>query len=104
MTSAQRMSALPQLPTLVELFKTQDLAMDAWFGLWAPAGTPQPVVEALFKAVARAYEDASLRADAETAGALVSLSASPTEFTKFIEGETLKFDRLVKAARLSAGN
>jgi tripartite-type tricarboxylate transporter receptor subunit TctC len=103
-TSAQRMSALPQLPTLVELLKTQDLAMDAWFGLWAPAGTPQPVVEALFKAVARAYEDASLRADAESAGALVSLSASPAEFTKFIEGETLKFDRLVKAARLSAGN
>lgn len=40
-TSAQRMPALPEVPALVELFKSPDLVLDAWFGLWAPTRTPQ---------------------------------------------------------------
>jgi tripartite-type tricarboxylate transporter receptor subunit TctC len=100
-TSAQRMPGLPNVPTLVEVFKTQDLALDAWFGLWAPAGTPPQVVDTLFKAVAKAYEDPKLRADSDATGALVALSSSPAEFTKFMQAETIKLDKLVKAARLS---
>jgi tripartite-type tricarboxylate transporter receptor subunit TctC len=100
-TSGQRMPGLPDVPTLVEVFKTPDLALDAWFGLWAPARTPAPVVDVLFKAVARTYGDPALRAESEAIGALVALSESPSEFTKFIEAETAKFQKLVKAARLS---
>ncbi len=100
-SSAQRMPALPDVPTLVEVFKTQDLALDAWFGLWAPAGTPPEVVDILFKAVVKTYGDPTLRADSEAAGALVALSSSPAEFTKFMEAETLKLDKIVKAAHLS---
>jgi len=101
-TSRERMPNLPNVPTLVESLKAPDLALDAWFGLWAPAGTPPAVVDALFKAVAKAYDDAALRADSEAAGAIVALSASPAEFTKFVETETQKFDTIVKAANLSA--
>jgi len=100
-TSGQRMAALPNVPTLVEVFKTQDLALDAWFGVWAPANMPAPIVDALFKAVTATYQDAALRADSEAAGAVVALSASPAEFTRFIEAETRKLDKLVKAARLT---
>jgi len=100
-TSAQRMPALPNVPTLVEVFKTQELALDAWFGLWGPANMPPQVVDALFKAVTAAYQDPALRADSEAAGAVVALSASPAEFTRFIEAETRKLDRIVKAARLT---
>ena len=98
-TSAQRMAAFPNVPTLVEVFKTPELALDAWFGLWAPAGTPPQLVDLVFKAVAKTYEDPALRADAEAAGAIVALSRSPEEFRSFIESETVKFDKLVKAAR-----
>jgi tripartite-type tricarboxylate transporter receptor subunit TctC len=100
-TSAQRMRSLPEVPTLVEAFKTQDLAVDSWFGLWAPAGAPPKIVDTLFKAVGKTYEDAALRADSEAAGAPIALSASPAEFTKFIEAETVKFEKIVKAAGLS---
>jgi tripartite-type tricarboxylate transporter receptor subunit TctC len=100
-TSAQRMPGLPNVPTLVEVFKTQELALDAWFGLWAPADTPPQVVDALFKAVVKTYDDPTLRADSDATGALVALSSSPSEFTKFMAAETMKLDRLVKAARLS---
>jgi tripartite-type tricarboxylate transporter receptor subunit TctC len=100
-TSGQRVPGLPNVPTLVEVFRTQDLALDAWFGLWAPAGTPPQVVDVLFNAVVKTYDDPALRADSDAAGALVALSSSPAEFTKFMAAETLKLDRLVKAARLS---
>lgn len=103
-TSAQRMAGFPNVPTLVEVFKTPDLALDAWFGLWAPAGTPPQVVDLLFKAVTKTYEDPVLRADAEAAGSIVALSRSPEEFRSFIESETLKFNQLVKAARLGVSN
>lgn len=100
-TSPQRVAALPNVPTLVEVFKTQDLALDAWFGFWAPASTPQKVVDLLFNAVVRTYDDPVLRADSDATGALVALSSSPAEFTKFMELETVKFEKLVKAARLT---
>ena len=100
-TSAQRMPSLPNVPTLVEALKSPDLALDSWFGLWVPAGTPPAVVDTLFKAVAKTYEDAALRADSEAAGAPISLSASPAEFTRFVEAEAVKLNKLVKAAHLS---
>jgi len=103
-TSAQRMAALPNVPTLVEVFKTQDLALDAWFGLWAPAGTPPAIVDVLFRTVAKSYEDPALRAASEAVGAVIALSASPAEFTKFMEAETVKLDKLVKAANLTTLN
>ena len=44
----------------------------------------------------------ALRADSEAAGAVVALSSSPAEFTPFIEAETRKLGKIVKAANLSA--
>jgi tripartite-type tricarboxylate transporter receptor subunit TctC len=95
------MPTLPNVPTLVEVFKTQDLALDAWFGLWAPVGTPPEVVNILFKALVKTYEDPAVRANSEASGAFVALSSSPAEFTKFIEAETVKLEKLVKSAQLS---
>jgi tripartite-type tricarboxylate transporter receptor subunit TctC len=100
-TSAQRIAPLANVPTLAEAFGTRELVLDAWFSLWAPPGTPPKVVDTLFKALVRTYEDSTLRADSEAAGAFVALSASPAEFSRFVEAETVKFQKLVKAAGLS---
>ena len=100
-TSPQRTPPLPDVPTLVEAFNAPDLALDSWFGIWAPAGTPPGVVDALFKAVVKTYDDPALRADSEKLGAFVALSKSPSEFTEFMRAETVKLDKLVKAAHLT---
>ncbi len=102
-TSAQRMPAFPDVPTLAEVFRTQDLALVAWEGMWVPTGTPPAVVDILFKALVRTYDDAAVRAHVEAAGATIALSGSPAEFTKFMETESLKFDKLIKAAHLVVG-
>ena len=51
--SEQRVAQLPDVPTLAEVGYPQ-LNMSSWTGLAAPAGTPAPVVQALFKAVRQA--------------------------------------------------
>ena len=101
-TSAQRMPAFPDVPTLREALHSDDLVLDSWSGLWAPAGTPAPVVDRLFKALVTAHADPGVRSDSEAAGAVVSCSASPAEFTQFMRDETVKFERIVKAAHLKA--
>lgn len=103
-SSARRMPAFPDVPTLAEVFKTPELAMDAWFGLWLPAGTPPAVVDTLFKALAKVYEDSDLRAASEAAGAPVALSESPAEFMNFMRAETAKYTRLVASAKLGTEN
>lgn len=100
-TSGQRIPALPDVPTLVEIFNAPDLALDAWFGIWAPAGTPPAILDILNKALARTYDDPVLRADSEATGAFVTLTSSPAEFTRFMEAETRKFEKIVKAANLT---
>jgi tripartite-type tricarboxylate transporter receptor subunit TctC len=100
-TGAHRIPSLPDVPTLVEVFKSPDMALEAWFGLWAPAGLPAKVLDILFKAIVKTYEDPTLRADCEAAGTPVALSSSPAEFTAFMQAETLKFEKIVKAAQLS---
>lgn len=100
-TSATRMPAFPEVPTLKEVFGNNDLAMDSWSGFWAPAGTPPDVIDALFKAFLKTMADPGVIADAVAAGAVVAPSRSPAEFTAFVQSETVKFERLVKAANLT---
>lgn len=103
-TSAERMAAFPDVPTLTEVFKTQDLALVAWQGIWVPAGTPPPVVDILFKAVVKTYNDPGVRANAQATGSTVSTSISPAEFTQFVQAENGKLEKLVKALQLRVGN
>lgn len=100
-TSAQRLAQFPQLPTLHEALGKEELALSSWSGVWAPAGTPSEVVDVLFRAYQKVYTDPSVRADHEAAGVLVALSASPADFGHFMAQETRRYERIVKAARLS---
>ena len=45
--AAQRSPALPNIPTLAEELNIPELAMDFWLGAFAPAGTPEPIVQRL---------------------------------------------------------
>jgi len=100
-TSQARMPALPDVPTLREHFRSDDMVLDSWGGFWAPAGTPAAVVDTLFKAFARTHADAGVRAAHEAAGSLVAPSASPEEFSQFVRAETVKLERLVKSLDLT---
>ncbi len=94
-SSAQRLPQLPDVPTLDEVFQRDDLALDAWSGIWAPAGLPQPVLDKLEQAFKTVYATPEIKAFYEQAGTQLNPSASPADFTRFIQGETAKYQKVV---------
>jgi tripartite-type tricarboxylate transporter receptor subunit TctC len=98
-TSLTRSSALPELPTLNES-ALPGYESIAWWGMMAPAGTPQPVVAKLNTAVARslASDDMKQRLAAEGAQAVGN---SARAFGEFLQRETRKWASVIKTSGLS---
>jgi tripartite-type tricarboxylate transporter receptor subunit TctC len=93
-TTAQRSSALPEVPTVAATLK--GFAIDTWWGLVAPAGTPADVVAKLNQAFVAALNTP------ETKTRFASLLAEPVantpeEFGAFMKSELAKYERVVKA-------
>jgi tripartite-type tricarboxylate transporter receptor subunit TctC len=98
-TSATRSPALPELPTVAEAGGAALKGYDAssWFGLLAPAGTPKDVVDRLQQETAKALATPALKERLTAQGAIPSGNTS-AEFAKFIDAETKKWARVVKAS------
>jgi tripartite-type tricarboxylate transporter receptor subunit TctC len=101
-TSPNRSRFLPQTPTLAELGH-KDLSATIWFGLFAPANTPAPVLEAISRAAAKAHADAGYRARLEALNFDLPDEAG-TAFEKSIAEETTRWTALVKATGFKAGD
>ncbi|MEO5672635.1 MAG: tripartite tricarboxylate transporter substrate binding protein [Ramlibacter sp.] len=99
-TGPQRSRFLPNVPTLAEL-GYRDLGTTIWFGLFAPASTPPPVLDAIRAAAAKAQTDPAYRAKLEALG-----FDMPTEdiasFEKTIAAETARWADLVKSTGFKA--
>ena len=84
-SSAKRSRSLPDVPTVVEN-GLPGFEADSWFGLFAPKGTTEPVVERLNKTVneilkAAAMENEMIREGADPVG------GTPAEFAQFVQRE-----------------
>lgn len=101
-TGAKRLPSLPEVPTMRELFGDELYVQESWGGLWAPAGTPAPVVARLFTAMTQALADPALRAQFQAGGAEVEVSASPTEYAAFMKAESAKWARLIQLSGVKA--
>lgn len=84
-TSRQRLKFLPNIPTMME--SGLDYVMGAWFGLLAPAVTPQPIVVKLNAAMKAAMTEPNVIKVLDQSGTDV-VASSPEEFGKFIADET----------------
>jgi tripartite-type tricarboxylate transporter receptor subunit TctC len=61
-TSARRSSSLPEVPTVAEAGGIKGFDVSTWYGLFAPKGTPAPVVQKLNAAVNQLLADPAARA------------------------------------------
>ena len=95
-TGLNRSSALPELPTVAES-GVPGYEVSAWFGIFAPAGVPQPVVQRLNGEFVKALQQADLRQRLASQGA-EPLSSTPGEFAAYLRAELDKWSRLVKAS------
>ena len=99
-TGAKRSPALPDVPTVAEAGVPGYEATN-WWGILAPAGTPQVVVDRLNKALAAIALSAETKKRFESEGA-EAVQMSPAEFGKHVADETVKWARVVKEAGISA--
>ena len=95
-TGAQRSSVLPELPTVAES-GLPGYEVSAWFGIFAPAGVPQPVVQRLNAEFVKALRDSDLRQRLASQGA-EPLTSTPEEFAAYLRSEIDKWGKVVKAA------
>ena len=92
-TSAQRSTTLPELPTAAESGLPGYEAI-GWFGLLAPAGTPPAVVAKISADANRVMADPDIRRKMVAVGAEPS-GNSPAEFARFIREDQAKWSRLM---------
>ena len=96
-TSAQRSTAMPELPTVEEAGKLKGFEASSWFGLLAPAGTPPDVVSRIQQEVAKALATPAIKEKMLAQGAIPS-GNTPQEFAKLIDAEIGKWAKVVKAS------
>lgn len=95
-SSAQRTSLAPDLPTMVEA-GVPGYELTAWFAAFVPAKTPKPVVEKLNTAINAAIADKGVQEALLKAG-IEPDTSTPDELRAFVVSETKKWADIVKAA------
>ena len=94
-TSDARIDFLPDVPTAQEQGLPSFLAVN-WLGIFAPAGTPQPVVDKLHAALAQVVADAQVREMLQRAAVVPQSSPSPAAFQAFIAKENDRWGRIAR--------
>jgi tripartite-type tricarboxylate transporter receptor subunit TctC len=100
-TSAKRASFDPNIPAIAEYKPLAKYQLENWFGLFAPAGTPDAVVQKLNAAVTQALKDPELAKRLQDQGGEPS-PMSVQQFRDFIKTESAQFQRIVETAKITA--
>lgn len=90
-----RLAEAPDVPTAAEA-GAPFMAVDAWFGLWGPAGTPRPVVDKLGAAFVAMLAEPAIIARLEQVGFIPS-PAGPDAFAAFQKEEVQRWKEMAEA-------
>jgi tripartite-type tricarboxylate transporter receptor subunit TctC len=94
-TSAKRAATAPDLPTIGETLN--GFSVSGWQGLFAPVGTPRPIVDKLAAEVRRAFELPEVVTALRNVGGEPA-PMTPDQFAEFIRSERPKWQDVVKAS------
>lgn len=94
-----RSSFTPNVPTLKEFGYPMEAY--AWWGILAPAGTPNPIIERLNNTIQTALKDPEVRDNLQKQGVEI-IGSTPTEFADHIKAETIKWSQVTKQANIKA--
>jgi len=98
LTTKQRSPLLPDLPTIDES-GVPGYDKSAWFGLFAPAAVPDPVVSRMYQAVAKVLKDREIVKRLAAEGA-VARGQPPAEFDAFVRAELASWSKLIREMKL----
>ena len=97
-TSPQRIPQLPDVPAAAEVLPGFENV--GWFGLMAPTGTPQEVIDRVYRDSAKILRTDEFRAKLALQG-MVPVASSPSEFATQIRDETARWGRVVRERGLA---
>ncbi|WP_157263955.1 Bug family tripartite tricarboxylate transporter substrate binding protein [Azohydromonas aeria] len=103
MTSPKRSPLAPDVPALAETKGLEGYALENWFGLFAPAATPAPVIDKLSASVAQVLKDPDLVKRLNELGGEVT-PMPPVPFKAFIQDESKRFAKIVQDANITPEN
>jgi tripartite-type tricarboxylate transporter receptor subunit TctC len=95
LTGAQRVSFVPEIPTIAETFPGFDLGI--WQSIVAPAGTPHEIVTRLHASISKVLAMADVREKLLTAGIEPASSKTPEEFAAFIHSQADTRAKVIQA-------
>jgi tripartite-type tricarboxylate transporter receptor subunit TctC len=99
-SGAKREPSLPDIPTISEA-GLPGFEASAWFGLFAPTGTPADIVDRIHGEVARIVTLPDIRKQYANLG-LAPVSNTPAEYSAFVSREVAKWAKVVKASGAKA--
>ena len=99
-TSPSRAPLLPEVPTMIELGRP-DLTFNSWFGLVAPAATPEPVLAALEAAALRVMTTPEMSARLLERGFRPAVTGR-AEFATTLRGETARWAEVARVTQFRA--
>lgn len=96
-TGKERSPALPNVPTASET--VPGFENTGWFGLMAPAGTPQPIIDRVYRDVAKALDSTDIRARFFVQG-MAPTPLTPQAFATRIQSETARWATVVRDRKI----
>jgi tripartite-type tricarboxylate transporter receptor subunit TctC len=101
-SSSERLAVLPNVPTAKEA--GVNYQMSIWAGIFAPKGTPKPIIDKLAAALGRALDNSAVQERlADLGGSLPSKGErTPAKFAGFVKAEIARWSPILKAANREA--
>jgi tripartite-type tricarboxylate transporter receptor subunit TctC len=98
-SSAKRLPQFPETPTVAEA-GVPGYQITTWYGVFAPAATPAPIVKRLHAEIAKAMEAPDVRPKLIELGADETVTRTPAEFGAIVRADVVRYAKLVKEAGL----
>jgi tripartite-type tricarboxylate transporter receptor subunit TctC len=100
-STQQRTSILPDVPTVAEATGMRDYEVDSWYAVFAPAGTPDEAVARMSKEISAVVAQPAVKAKLLEQGA-EGRSSTPEALGKVVSHEIVQWRALVKHANIIA--
>lgn len=100
-TSAKRMATMPDVPTIDEAGKVDGFEVRAWWGMYAPAGTPKDIVNKISKDVDSILAEADVQEWLKQRNGIAG-GGTPESLRDFQAAETTKWRKLIETAGIKA--
>jgi tripartite-type tricarboxylate transporter receptor subunit TctC len=97
-TTTTRSSAAPEIPTMAEA-GVPGYDANAWFGVFAPAGTPPAIIERLHAEIVKILKESKVRQTFSAVGG-EPIGSTPKEFGEFFKSEVEKWGKVIRAAKM----